>query len=120
MSLATRSRTACTLLRLPGVSAREVCSRQRLPWKKKSRYSIPVSGRALTLAMEHSPVGHRNGEARHGGQLHVALDYLPHIQNLPAAKRSDVMHPFQKDAVLHLFPDRARVIFDLRRQFFGG
>lgn len=49
---------------------------------------------------------------------HVLLDPLPDEQDLPAAKRPEVVDTFQENRVLEPFADGANVVLNPLRKFF--
>ena len=49
-----------------------------------------------------------------GVQRHISLDGLPHVKNLPAAKRPNVMNAFEEHGVFQALEREIEVLASLR------
>lgn len=71
--------------------------------------------------MTHPAVCHRDCEAGDTrGEPHIALDMLPDVEDLPAAKGADIVCSFDEDRILQPLTDRPRVVLDEPRELVGG
>jgi len=108
-------------LRLVDVDGSDVCSRQRSPPYRKSKYKLPVSGRSTILPMCDRPPCHRN--CLHAGvrkALHVPFNGLPDIQNLSTTKGANVVDSLMQHRVFEPLPDCPIVVFDFLGQLASG
>src|SRR5690554_4025464 len=96
ISASIRLRIDSSFFRFAAVLSSAVCSRQRFPSYRKSKNSLPVSGRSTILPTANTSSGHRHGEGMiRGVAKHVLLNHIPDVEDLPAAKRADVMNAFE-------------------------
>lgn len=70
--------------------------------------------------MADTAIGHRNRKCLGVGAAHVRFDLLPDVEDLAAAEGADIVNPFEQDAVLQPFANRAGVVLDASRELVGG
>jgi len=73
------------------------------------------------LAMTNASIGHRYHQILGLGLVeHVFFNSCPYIKNLPSAKWTEIMYPFNQNRIFQPIPNSPRVIFDSFRKFFCG